>query len=294
MTDWHPHNFNLDDNASNVLNQFQACLEANDIKGARELMRTYSVFNQLNTRKLNKLFHIPGYKFTKRNEQLTLYKPLHAHQQEESIDESVNESVDESVDESAVDDESVDEPLSGSASVDEPLRRFHRPEQSSRVELAHESLNDIHQKMQQMKNNIDVISKQMNYKHESLYNAVERKIDELTDSMNRIIAVVNSHQQQLECLTQKPTPMPQMKPRIDNRPYHYIKADGVNSRYDEQKPMSAYSTQKPQPKQPPKNTAAVFREEQRKKAEEELKKQQVAVKIFTDNKPQTQHIKELQ
>ena len=48
----------------------------NNLKAVRYLLRTYNVFNKLDSRRLNELFHIPNYKFTKRNNEMTMYKPI--------------------------------------------------------------------------------------------------------------------------------------------------------------------------------------------------------------------------
>lgn len=76
IVSWYSPNQLFDENEAQILNQFNGFLQTGDIKSVRYLLRTYNVFNKLDSRSLNFLFHIPGYKFTKRNGQLTLYKPL--------------------------------------------------------------------------------------------------------------------------------------------------------------------------------------------------------------------------
>ena len=66
----------FDENEAEILNQFRNYLLTNNIKAARCLLRTYNVFNKLDSRRLNELFHIPKYKFTKRNNVMTMYKPI--------------------------------------------------------------------------------------------------------------------------------------------------------------------------------------------------------------------------
>ena len=128
------------------------------------------------------------------------------------------------------------------------------------------------------------LQQQQEQAHISLINAVEQKLSEITN-------LVNYHSEILNNILQQTNVQQYQHTYVDNRPYHYIKAEGVPSKYDEQKPMSAYSTQKPQSKRPPKNTAASFREELRRKAEEELKKQQATVNSL--NKDQQPKIKEI-
>ena len=59
-----------------LIEQFYNYLRENNIKEARRLLRTYSCFSKLNTRQLNKDYPLNGYKFTKRGDVLTLYKPI--------------------------------------------------------------------------------------------------------------------------------------------------------------------------------------------------------------------------
>lgn len=59
-----------------LIEQFYNYLRDNNIKEARRLLRTYSCFSKLNTRQLNKDYPLNGYKFTKRGDVLTLYKPI--------------------------------------------------------------------------------------------------------------------------------------------------------------------------------------------------------------------------
>ena len=88
IVSWYSQNQIFDENEVDILNQFYAFMQADDIKSVRYLLRTYDVFNKLDSRRLNFLFHIPGYKFTKQNNQLTLYKPVGLQRQNLRIEDS--------------------------------------------------------------------------------------------------------------------------------------------------------------------------------------------------------------
>ena len=58
-----------------LFDEFYGYLNNKDVKGARKMLREYNIFNNLKSRKLNEDYDLDGYKFTKRNGELTLYKP---------------------------------------------------------------------------------------------------------------------------------------------------------------------------------------------------------------------------
>lgn len=62
-----------------LFDQFYAYLSTKDIKNARKMLREYNIFNNLSSRELNKQYNLDNYKFTKRNGELTLYKPIDKH-----------------------------------------------------------------------------------------------------------------------------------------------------------------------------------------------------------------------
>ena len=76
---------------SALMEQFYNSLRENNIKEARRLLRTYDCFGKLNTRQLNKDYPLNGYKFTKRGDALTLYKPIEKVDKEPPKEESTNE-----------------------------------------------------------------------------------------------------------------------------------------------------------------------------------------------------------
>lgn len=91
------NNNNIDDSGLSetaLMEQFYNYLRENNIKEARRLLRTYDCFGKLNTRQLNKEYPLNGYKFTKRGDVLTLYKPIEKTDKEPSKDESTNEIAD--------------------------------------------------------------------------------------------------------------------------------------------------------------------------------------------------------
>ena len=58
-----------------LFDEFYGYLNNKDVRGARKMLREYNIFNNLKSRKLNEDYDLDGYKFTKRNGELTLYKP---------------------------------------------------------------------------------------------------------------------------------------------------------------------------------------------------------------------------
>lgn len=74
-----------------LIEQFYNYLRENNIKEARRLLRTYNCFNKLNTRQLNKDYPLNGYKFTKRGDVLTLYKPIEKPDRETNKRESIED-----------------------------------------------------------------------------------------------------------------------------------------------------------------------------------------------------------
>lgn len=74
-----------------LIEQFYNYLRENNIKEARRLLRTYNCFNKLNTRQLNKDYPLNGYKFTKRGDVLTLYKPIEKPDKETNKRESIED-----------------------------------------------------------------------------------------------------------------------------------------------------------------------------------------------------------
>lgn len=62
-----------------LYDQFYHYLSTKDIKNARKMLRDYNIFNDLSSRELNKQYNLDNYKFTKRNGELTLYKPVDKH-----------------------------------------------------------------------------------------------------------------------------------------------------------------------------------------------------------------------
>lgn len=74
-----------------LIEQFYNYLRENNIKEARRLLRTYNCFNKLNTRQLNKDYPLNGYKFTKRGDVLTLYKPIEKPNRETNKRESIED-----------------------------------------------------------------------------------------------------------------------------------------------------------------------------------------------------------
>ena len=74
-----------------LIEQFYNYLRENNIKEARRLLRTYNCFNKLNTRQLNKDYPLNGYKFTKRGDVLTLYKPIEKTDKETNKRESIED-----------------------------------------------------------------------------------------------------------------------------------------------------------------------------------------------------------
>ena len=55
------------------------------------MLRTYSCFSKLNTRQLNKDYPLKGYKFTKRGDALTIYKPIEKTDKETNKHESIED-----------------------------------------------------------------------------------------------------------------------------------------------------------------------------------------------------------
>lgn len=85
---------NLDDSGLSetaLMEQFYNYLHENNIKEARRMLRTYNCFNKLNTRQLNKEYPLNGYKFTKRGDALTLYKPIEKTGKANDKEETTNE-----------------------------------------------------------------------------------------------------------------------------------------------------------------------------------------------------------
>ena len=74
-----------------LIEQFYNYLRENNIKEARRLLRTYNCFNKLNTRQLNKDYPLNGYKFTKRGDVLTIYKPIEKTDKETNKHESIED-----------------------------------------------------------------------------------------------------------------------------------------------------------------------------------------------------------
>lgn len=254
---WYSNNIKFNDDDENVLDQFRACIELNDIKGMRELMRSYAVFNQLDTRKLNKLFKIPGYKFTKRNDQLTLYKPITKTMLTSHSDENESVNVNEGFNSSDEQDEQDEQ--------DEHEQDEHEQQQQPN-NFVIDALNEIRQEIEHNK-------KELQQQHGSLIHAIEQKLSEITN-------VLNQHSQTINNILQIPQVPLQQEKYIDKRLYSYLDTDKPH-RFNEQKPMSAYATQQPKPKPSPTNTAAAFREQLRLKQQQEELAKTTAKKLIS-------------
>ena len=247
---WYSNNIKFNDDDENVLDQFRVCIELNDIKGMRELMRSYAVFNQLDTRKLNKLVKIPGYKFTKRNDQLTLYKPITKTMLTSHSDENESVNVNDSDENESVNANDSDE---------------HEQQQQPN-NFVIDALNELRSEIEQNK-------KELQQQHGSLIHAIEQKLSEITN-------VLNHHSQIINNILQIPQVPLQQEKYIDKRPYSYLDTDKPH-RFNEQKPMSAYANQQPKPKPSPTNTAAAFREQLRLKQQQEELAKTTAKKLIS-------------
>ncbi|KAK8836130.1 hypothetical protein M9Y10_039943 [Tritrichomonas musculus] len=74
-----------------LIEQFYNYLRDNNIKEACRLLRTYNCLNKLNTRQLNKDYPLNHYKFTKRGDVLTIYKPIEKTDRENNNRESIED-----------------------------------------------------------------------------------------------------------------------------------------------------------------------------------------------------------
>ena len=264
---WYSDNIKFDDDDAEILNQFHECVEANDIKGARKLLRSYAIFNQLDTRKLNKLLSIPGYRFAKRNDQLTLYKPVNKEEKNKFV-ELENLLHDDSLCVSSKHKGLTNLSKHEQETEHEQQRFVNEPGTSGPQpnEFVIETLAELRESIKQ--NRIE-LEREQEQAHIGLIHAVEQKLSEIIDLVNQHNVILNNIlQQQTQAQTHHANTTCK---HIDNRPYSYIKSD-VPSRFDEGKPLSAYSTQQSKPKPAPTNTAAAFREQLRIKQQQEKNK----------------------
>lgn len=253
-TDWYSSSITFDENATELLNEFRAYLLNNDVKSARKLMKTYDIFNQLDSRRLNKIFNIPGFKFTKRDNQLTLYKPITTNKHKDIIPTT-------------------------------ELEELHPTTTSSYESIpAEETKQDCLQAQQSCNMNEELLQ-QLHEQINSFMQSVQLKFNEFGDSHNHIVHYINEHENKINCIENiinncniQSIPRKISPLTINNEPIHkgedamnYVKMLHRPKEYQEEKPLSAYATFEPvQRIKRPKNTTEAFYKQKQKEREEQL------------------------
>lgn len=182
IVSWYSQNQIFDENEVDILNQFNVFMQADEIKSVRYLLRIYDIFNKLDSRRLNFLFHIPGYKFTKRNDQLTLYKPL---------DRKAKATITEPVE----NDERFDEDNKSESSktrLFEQLPNSQIDNERNNIDL--ELFTNLKQEILQIQDSLQKqheINNQLCSKNNEITKCLSRQ-DEIELKVNEIVNVINS------------------------------------------------------------------------------------------------------
>lgn len=246
IVSWYSQNQIFDENEVDILNQFYAFMQADDIKSVRYLLRTYDVFNKLDSRRLNFLFHIPGYKFTKRNNQLTLYKPVdlrHKNLSPESESEDNNETL--------------------QTSLLEQIPNSQITNTSNNLDL--ELFNNLKQEILQIQDSLQKQHEEHNrstQQSSEINNQFCSKIDQIELKVNEIVNVINSILFQMnESKINKTTfgTINYEPEKEGEKALNYLKSQRKSKYPGDPVPLSAHATFQPNPNiKRPKNTTEEF------------------------------------